>query len=336
MRIGPFRELLLLGGSQLLCGIAQWAVRIGLTVRVLTSPRHAAEVWDGVSLQERLEALPIKYAVVDKLENGVLEEFVPRGHETVSLSLGAAWIFSERLIRDHFRNNLFNIHGTRLPQYRGGGGFSWQILTGNRFGFCTVHKVEPGIDEGSIVFCKEFLYPAYCRTPREFGEVYERKVLEYLLPFLETMVRQELEVEPISQPEYLSSYWPRLNTELNGWIDWRWPAATLERFICAFDDPYPGAQSLWNEQVVSLKKASLNLQDGHFHAFQAGLVYRRTSQWLCVAATAGALVIEEVQTQAGEDLKSIIRVGDRFHTPTKYLERAKGRVSYGPRGITEG
>ena len=39
------------------------------------------------------------------------------------------------------------------------------------------------------------------------------------------------------QDEKNSSYWPRLNSKIHGWIDWSWSPKEISDFIKAFDDP---------------------------------------------------------------------------------------------------
>ncbi len=332
-QIGPFNNLVLLGGGLLLMKICRWAIENKYGVTVITSPRHAEDVIEGSSLESALKKLKVPFYVFEKLDGSELQRIIPKPEETFSLSLGAAWIFNEPLISSVFKNNLFNLHGTRLPQNRGSGGFSWQILTGNRFGFVNIHKMEEGIDEGEILFSKEFLYPPSCRTPKDYLEIYRSKCYNFIAELLELLKNEAMSVRAISQPEYLSSYWPRLNTEIHGWIDWRWEAAYLERFICAFDDPYSGAHTMWNDKRVFLKKVSLNLEDGHFHPFQSGIVYRKSADWICMAVKGAALIIEEIFNESNINIIEQIKVGDRFFTPLDFLEATSQRVVYLPAGL---
>jgi len=44
-----------------------------------------------------------------------------------------------------------NLHGSLLPNYRGGNPLFWQVLYDEENAGCTVHKLSPGIDEGDIL-----------------------------------------------------------------------------------------------------------------------------------------------------------------------------------------
>jgi methionyl-tRNA formyltransferase len=333
--LGPLRRVVLFGGGALLLEIAD-RLADAFDLAVITAPRHAEEIVDGAPLGVALERANRRFIVVERLDTPEVEALVGDMASSVAVSVGAAWIFTARQIDGLLGGRLFNVHGTRLPQNRGGGGFSWQIMIGNRFGSCLMHKVTEGIDTGDIVFFEEFLFPASCRTPADYQAFYNRRCSAKIAALLRRASDAAITLERTSQPEYLSSYWPRLHTPTHGWVNWDWAPPHIERFICAFDDPYSGAQTRWADTTVRLKKCSLNHQDGHFHPFQSGLVYRVQRDWLCVAAAGAGLVIEQVFDEHGQSMIGRIKAGDRFHTPREMLDHTAVRVTYGPRGLNQG
>ena len=325
---------LLFGGSPLLANAAVALKKPGVRVLAVTSPRHAREPADpaGKPLDRRLKEEGIELLVCERLEDsGVLEKITPT---TLGLSMGAAWIFSKEWIA-RFDGRLLNLHGARLPQDRGGGGFSWYILRGNRVGCCLIHQVDEGIDTGPIVKFREFLFPASCRIPRDYMEVYVRQNLEFLSGFFSEM-RGGGSFPLTPQLPYLSTYWPRLSTDHHGVIDWSWTGRQIEQFICAFDEPYRGASTWIGDRRLFLKGCDLCLTEGTFHPFQTGLIYRKSGGALFVASGEGALVIRSVTDDPGRDALEELKVGDRFHTPREILEAArKFRAVYSGAGLTE-
>ena len=331
--LGPIDRVLLIGGGRLLFRLAVWARESGFQVRVITAPRHAKEAigeTDSASLLNALENADIDTVVVDSIDSEEARKAVGDLKSTFTLSFGAAWIFKKNIIDNVFQGKLFNLHGTRLPQNRGGGGFTWQVMMGNRFGFCVVHKVDEGVDTGDIVSYKEFIYPPSCRIPADFYRHYQEQNYNFIVSLLESVRAQSRDFACMVQPEYLSTYWPRLHTPTHGWIDWSWSASEIERFICAFDDPHPGAHTLWNGKVVRIKKVFANYQDGCFHPAQAGLIYRVNNDWLCVACTDGAIVIEQLMDEHENSLLHMVRNGDAFSTPAESLGRYGERAIYTP------
>ena len=72
--------------------------------------------------------------------------------------------------------------------------------------------------------------------------------------------------------------------------------------------------------------------DQSFHSFQSGIIFRTSSDWLMVAANGGTLIVEELLDDNGISLINDVRVGDRFVTPTSYLDSRYERVVYTPQG----
>lgn len=330
---GPIKGVVLLGGGTLLRNICLWAKSQRLPVKVITSPRHNGEIVDGESLEYFLKNLKVDVISVNSISHKTVNSFVLETEEYMFLSLGAAWIFKTSTAESLFGGRLLNLHGTRLPQNRGGGGFSWQILMGNKFGYCVLHRIDDGVDTGEIVAVEEFLYPANFRKPIDFERYYTEKNLNFVINFIKKYRERDILPNPIRQSEYFSTYWPRLNTEINAWINWGLKPNDIEKFICAFDDPYSGAQTLLNGVKVRLKDVCLSPQDGHFHPYQSGIIYRKSHSWICVALRGSTLVIENLCDESGENLLNSVNVGDRFITPVNLLEGSLVRPLYTSEGL---
>jgi methionyl-tRNA formyltransferase len=335
MKFSNIDSFFLFGGGQLLCNFALKLIEDRFTVLVITSERHSRE---NVIADSKLVAFS-KFLADNNIDFHCSQDIntdkyvIDKVTDTsLGLSFGAAWLFKSSFIK-LFKGRLLNLHGTRLPQNRGAGGFSWQILRNNRLGFGLIHEIEPGVDTGAIIKYNEFFYPPECRIPDDYNRIYISNSYKLLSEFLED-IKNDKEFVPIKQSEYFSIYWPRLSTETNGFIDWNWALKDIELFICAFDDPYKGASTFINSQRVFLKKCFSDFNDGCFHPFQKGMLYKKSPQGLFVSTEDGTLIIKEVRDENGLDVINKIRVGDRFYTPVKILEKAKQeRVDYTPMGL---
>ena len=49
-----------------------------------------------------------------------------------------------------------NLHGGKLPKYRGGSPLNWQIINGEKFVGISIVKIGVGIDTGEIISEKKF------------------------------------------------------------------------------------------------------------------------------------------------------------------------------------
>lgn len=333
MHFGLVDKFMLFGGGEVLFLFAHELAKQGTSLLVVTSERHASElVADNKTLATALAEHGIACRVVGTVDcDDVTAEITG---STMGFSFGAAWIFREGFIA-RFNGRLLNMHCTRLPQDRGGGGYSWMIMRGENLGMRLLHLIDSGIDTGAIVVSEEFFYPAACRKPVDYHEFEKEARVRFLVDFV-ARVRRGEEFRTVDQQETFSSYFPRLNTDIHGFINWAWSAAEIERFVCAFDDPYQGASTFIDGRRLRIKDCRKITSDGLFHPFQYGLVYRRTEAAIFVAAKEGALAIRVVRDDAGGDVMGGIAIGSRLYTPAECLERAlRYKAVYLPKGLKQ-
>lgn len=327
-------RIIIIGGSEIAIDLARLAKEKRLVVLVITSPRQESELMEnGVVFKDAIRALGLDCHTVERMDSAEVRDLVGCMSNSVALSLGAAWVFREQTIAEVFDNKLFNLHPGGLPVNRGGGGFSWQILMGSRVGHAVCHRIDGGVDTGEIIFHHEFLFPPECVTPADHWASYRSEIHAVLDMNIDKLFTLNGGGDTSVQPEYLSTYWPRINTRQQSWIDWGWDLGNLFRFISAFDEPYFGAQTLWNEKDIRLKKVQGDFSEMNSHPFQFGMVYRNNGRWLSIAANGGTLIVERVLDSSGKNLLKEIKVGDRFYTEFSCLERRNPRVFYRPSGV---
>jgi methionyl-tRNA formyltransferase len=331
MDFGIINSYILLGGGKLLFNIALEFQKKNLPLLVISSSRHLEEKITENSLKKCLEERKIEYIITEKINED--EKVIERiDQHTLGISIGAAWILRKTFI-EKFGGKLINIHGTRLPQNRGGGNFSWQILSNNRLGFCLIHQLEEGIDTGPIIKYQEFFYPNSCRLPKDYISKYNENTEKFLMKFIDEVQIGKTFFE-INQSEYFSTYWPRLSSKHHGFIDWNWNLQHIESFICAFDDPYDGVTTFINGKKIFLKKCFIDSNDGGFHPYQKGIIYKKSLDSLFIATENGTLIVSEIFDENNLDMFSQVSVGDRFYTPIEFLDKSKQfRAIYTDKGL---
>ncbi len=337
MRFGKIDNFILMGQGEVLFRLAKILKQRSYSLFVVISPRDRKDQIrvnnNFCNLEDVLKAESIDFIVSEDANNDKIlkTKITPN---TIGISIGATWIFKASFIK-LFDGKLVNLHGTRLPQDRGGGGFSWRILRGERIGYSVIHKIDGGVDTGAILKFKEYVYPHSCHLPLDYQQYSAAKYIELLEEFIKEL-EDDTEFYEISQPEYLSAYWPRLSTDVHGYINWSWELEDIDRFICAFDDPYRGATTFINGIRVRIKKSSIWFGDGAFHPFQKGIIYRIANGNLFVATESGTLIISQIEDDSGNSLIEKIKVGDRFYTPFEHLEKAmQFRAVYTPLGLKQ-
>lgn len=326
MKFGPITRLLLFGGSRILAELALYLRNRKYQYAIYTSPRQLQDVIypDGRTLKKCLKNISAPYISTEDInrESDLLNNITPH---TLGLGLGEAWSFSGKIIK-RFNGRLLDLMGIRMPQYRGGAHYSWQILRGSRIGGCNLQiinedMVQGVFDSGDIIKAREYLFPSSVRIPEDYFKYAVEQEISFLAEFLSD-VKSGKDFKPQPVQEIFSLYFPRLNTRRHGFINWSWKSDDLDRFICAFGAPYAGASTFLNQNRVFLNDSSVERNDGTFHPFQNGLVYRTSGDAVFIAAGDGTLVVRRVIDEQGADITRKIKIGQRFHTPSSILEDA--------------
>src|SRR5215831_6785201 len=120
-----------------------------------------------------------------------------------------------------------NIHGSLLPRWRGAAPIHRAILAGDGETGITIMRMDEGLDTGPMLLAE--------KTPISAADTADT-VHDRLASLGATLIVSTL--EPVPQPEEGVTYAHKLGKE-EGLLDWRRPAAELERKVRAFH-PWPG------------------------------------------------------------------------------------------------
>ncbi len=329
-------KLIMIGGNRdkqdgPLLRFAQRAKGRGVDVHVITEPWHLALPGAGdETLGQALERNGITYECLNALDGDALKAHALDG--AYCLLVSSIWLIDQNVI-DLFPGRILNYHNAKLPQERGAAAYSWKILSGVSSGGLTIHHVVKALDQGRLVLTRNIDFPDTCRTTMDYYhhmEEAEDQIFSDLLDLLDAGAVGEGETQDKGE----ALYWPRLNTDIHGYINWDWFAREIEAFICAFDEPHMGASTFMNAQRIYMKGCRLMEGDHNFHPFQAGFVVRKHDGKTFIAARGGLLSFERIKDSDGRDVSECVRTGIRLYTPREYLDAALHlRVRQKPTGI---
>jgi methionyl-tRNA formyltransferase len=203
-----------------------------------------------------------------------------------------------QLVRDPFialaREGVFGMHPALLPRHRGRAPIPWAILTGlARTGVTLFEIVDASADSGSIVG-----QVTLDIGPDETATTLFARIAEAHVELTRELVPQLLAraAPRIAQDPSRASSWPR-RAPADGIIDWETRARYLYDWVRAQTRPYPGAftflgaekVTVWGARPVELAVTA-----------PAGTIVDVRAEGPVVACGEGALVLEEVQTDAPE------------------------------------
>ena len=298
---------------------AQLARKKNCKVTIITDKTHLnLPTKDGSTLQEKLKSSGFEWHCFKKLEMAKLKKI--HTYDSIGFSLNSPWIFKKNMI-NFFNGKLYNYHDAPLPKSRGAATYTWAILLRERRWGLTIHKISESIDVGNIVKQKLFNFPVTCKIPIDYLNYKSKFEKKFFAQFLDDLI-SNTHFKTIKQKQSSSTYWPRLVTPINGFINWNWNADDIELFIRAFDDPHQGASTFLDGKKIRLKKCMKNKGGLKCHPFQSGLIYKIENGKIFVATSNSSIIIAEVYNLKNKKINSAIKVGHRFYTPTKFLDHA--------------
>tara|TARA_Y100000590_G_C15717859_1_gene1012494 strand:+ start:253 stop:1248 length:996 start_codon:yes stop_codon:yes gene_type:complete len=322
-KINNLKNVFFLGGVSYFDKLYKINSKIGLKTFIVTSPHQAKELnLKKIKVFKSIDSNFLKY-VTNKVKID----------DTIFVSLGSRWIFKKKNI-EKFKNNLVNFHWGRLPFDTGGAPTSWKILRQDRLDNQLVHHVDEGIDTGPILDNQLSVIPRNCILPFEIEKFREKKFLTFYENFIKK-IKSKQNVTKKIQPNYIGSYNTRLNTNINGWIDWSYNSYDLLNFINAFEEPFEGASTTIRNKLVRIMGVQIHGSEPSNHPFAAGLILRHDQKWIIVSTKdKNCLIIEKVINSSGKNIIEYLKPGDRFFTPLKNIENLKEkRILYGPNGF---
>jgi methionyl-tRNA formyltransferase len=327
---GGLRRILVLGVGQACKAVVEWSVRHSIAVGLVTGSRHASKE-DAISssILDELKGRNVPITIADDLPSAPAGPYAIDPAGVLLLSFGSPYILRKDLL-ERYEGRVVNSHGAPLPAWRGGGGFSWRIMAGDRRGTVCLHVVTEGIDDGDIIFKSEFEFPLTVRFPSDYFAYQASKEHDAIGAFLDDV----LEGKPFArgrQDERASTYYPRLHSATHGFIDWERSGEEIERLILAFSYPYSGATTYVNGQhPIAFQDARFHRETLPYHSFFNGLVVRADAQALSVQIRDGLLIVPRQHIAPTSTSPSL---GDRLLTPRRLLDDARAiRVQYGPSG----
>lgn len=323
--IKQLKNVVFIGEHKSLKNLIQINDKYKLKSLIITSP-----------IQKKKLDKSLKKKVFNKIDKS-FKNYIGKQVEirkTLFISIKSRWIFKNDVIKKFFKGNLINYHPARLPYYRGGANTSWRILNGDRIDCQLFHVVTSKVDEGPILYFEKSIVPKSCKLPIDFETYSNIKIIKLYENFIK-ILKSKKKIVLLKQPSYVGHYFPRLNSKINGWIDWSASSSNLSRFIDSFDEPYEGASTMYKSKRVFIKGAYLHGGEVPKHNYMSGLVSRHDGEWITVCTSdENSILITEVINDKGKNIIKLIKSGDRFYTPALQIAKSKSyKAKYGPKGL---
>jgi methionyl-tRNA formyltransferase len=190
-----------------------------------------------------------------------------------------------------------NVHYAPLPRFRGRANVNWAVINREPFTAITIHKVEPGLDAGAILFQR--VIPI--GRSDTVADLYER-LNTLQLEHLGDTVARFLEGREPGQPQVEeSATYGCTRLPADGEIDWSADTASIEALIRGLAKPFPGAFTYVDGRRVVIWRARALEHPPVYEGRVPGRVIRVSvaNGEVDVLTGDGVLRLFEVETQDG-------------------------------------
>ncbi|WP_375055981.1 methionyl-tRNA formyltransferase [Zobellella sp. DQSA1] len=192
-----------------------------------------------------------------------------------------------QVVLDTPRLGCINVHGSLLPRWRGAAPIQRAIWAGDAATGVTIMQMDKGLDTGAMLHKASLPI-----TPEDTSASLYEKLADIgpkaLLHTLEQLAAGSAVAEP--QDDAQANYAEKLSKE-EARIDWRQPAAQIERCVRAFN-PWPVSYFMIGEHNLKLWRAEARDEASEL---APGTILRAGKQGIDVATGAGVLRLLSLQ-----------------------------------------
>ena len=300
-------KVVLFGGTDITVAVGEVILEAGCDLAVVTIPQQFSISFSPGPLNVSRHVDVAGWAdahdlVVHRYENmDDLRAFASAADASVAVVAG--WYHMlPRSLRDLFPFGCLGLHASLLPALRGHAPLNWAILTGARETGVTLFELGDGIDDGGVYGQRRI--PVGPRTT--IGELVIAARTEgaaLVRDCITQMLNGTIELVPqVGEPTYCLSRVPD-----DGLVDWRLPAADVDRLVRAVSRPYPGAFAYLDEARITFWATALPPDAPPVHG-AAGQLFRPPGfDNPCVVCGDGLLELTEATLDDGEDALELLR-----------------------------
>jgi len=229
----------------------------------------------------------------------------------VILNIHSLFIINKEVVNAP-RIGCFNIHPGPLPRYAGLNAVSWAIYHGETSHGVTIHKMEPGIDTGPIVY-QELFDIDDADTGLTLSGRCIRSGIPLILRLMETASTDPAAIplmpQDLSKREYFGREIPH-----DGKLFWTLPAREIVNFVRACD--FFPFHSPWGHPQTILESVSGEKE--------IGVVKARLTGERCDSSpgTVGEFVGSEVKVACGDEWIAVnkLKVDERYVNSAEVLK----------------
>ena len=203
------------------------------------------------NLNRKVEKLSRANKIIRNLKSKDFLKFIKNRSFDLFILAGFPYIFPKKLISIP-KYGVINLHGGKLPKYRGGSPLSWQIINNEKKICLSVIKINEKIDEGEIIIEKSF---KNLKTDTIL-EV-QKKSFKIFVKLTTDAIKILEKRKKLKKQKKSNSYFFQ-RTDKDSKINWKINAKDVYNFIRAISYPYKGAYSYFFKNKIRIFKSKIS------------------------------------------------------------------------------
>ncbi len=205
---------------------------------------------------------------------------------------------------------IYNVHGAKLPYFRGGNMLNWTIINGEREMALTLHILEETMDTGDII--AEVTFPIAWEDDANDVKAGMFKALVQLLDEnIESLKTKSF--CPRKQDHTQAKYFPARKPE-DGIVNWDSNATDLYNLVRALVAPFPGAITFYGGKKLVIERAEVVFNNKVYYT--TGKVLKVDASGVLVTTQFNLLRIKEFRDVS---IKSLRLEPGSFFSSTEHL-----------------
>jgi methionyl-tRNA formyltransferase len=194
-----------------------------------------------------------------------------------------------------FKGGCYNIHPSRLPQFRGSSPIQYAILEGLTSSAISIQKLGLEVDSGDILSTLDFEI-----SKKDTTLTLTEKVEAISAPFAVETFKKLEKGEIVVKPQEGDISFTKQFTKEDAIIDWNNSASEISAKIRAFT-PWPKAYTIYDGQMLFLTSV-YDIIDVSYDVPLGTVVEKRKKQGLVIACNSGAIIIDRLQLQGKKEM----------------------------------
>lgn len=199
--------------------------------------------------------------------------------------------------------DIVNIHYSLLPAYRGLHSTAWAIMNGEKKLGLTIHKMNPYIDDGSIIHQKEFLNDQLS-SATHYMELMNNYILENCGNILNDYINGKITTHNQNKK---NASWVGKRSQKHNFIDFTLEFEFCKRLYRILQEPYPNPLiqyqgSFYNVGNVAFHPSSVNTDIAR--------ILNNDNEGVWVKSKEGYIILNKITLLTGETVDNkIFKIG---------------------------